>query len=307
MPFWRFLYASVNEWLDDRALRHAAGLAFYSIFSMAPLLVISIALAGFVFGEAAVQGEIVAQIEDIVGLEGAIFLEDMLRTVREQESGILATIIGLVTVFVGAIAVFNALQDALNMIWRVQSDSDLGILYTVRRRLVAFSMIIVFGLMLLVSIAASTSLAALQSYSLHLIEAPWYLWRTLDLLVWFGFFMVLFAMIYKLLPDVEIVWKDVWIGSAMTSLLFGLGKFAISTYLARSSVGSIFGAAGTFVVILMWIYYSWAIVLFGAEMTQVYARRFGSGIEPSKRALRRRGPGPDEALRTKVDEIVEPG
>ncbi|MFU8804904.1 MAG: YihY/virulence factor BrkB family protein [Bradymonadaceae bacterium] len=287
-PFVGFVWESMREWLDDKALRLAAALAFYSVFSMAPLLVIAIAVAGFFFGEAAVQGEIVGQIEDFVGTEGALFIEEMLRRVREIEAGFTATAISLATMVIGSLAVFNALQDTLNMIWGVKKDESKGILYTLKRRLVSFCMILVFGLILMVSLVASSVLAALGMYFQDLVAMPFSLLRALDWLVWFGFFTVLFAAIYKLLPDVYITWKDVWVGAVMTSLLFSLGKFAISTYLGQSSVGSIFGAAGTFVVILFWIYYSWAIVFFGAELTQVYSRKFGSGLGPAARAARRR-------------------
>lgn len=293
-PFFMFIWESFQAWNEDHALRLAAALAFYSVFSMAPLLVIAIAGAGFVFGEAAVQGEIVSQIEGFVGTEGALFIEDMLRRVRETEAGFKATVISLATMIFGSIAVFNALQDTLNMIWRVRKDPNTGMLYTLKRRMISFGMILVFGVILIVSLIASSILAALGAYFQEWISIPFSLVRALDLMVWFGFFTLLFGAIYKLLPDVEIAWKDVWVGAAMTSLLFGIGKWGISTYLGQSSVGSIFGAAGTFVVILIWIYYSWVIVFFGAEMTQVYAQKYGSGIvyptgEPEKRSKRSKG------------------
>lgn len=282
---WRLLFETTKAWLNDNAMRQAAGLAFYSIFSMAPLLLIAIGVAGIVFEEAAVQGLIVGEIEDVVGFEAAIFIEDMLLKMREQQSNATAALVGLATVFIGAIAVFNALQDALNTIWGVQKDPKQSIWYTVRRRSLAFVMILLCGLMLLVSFALGATLATLQVYFQDLIATPWYLWQGLDVLVWFGFFMILFAAIYKFLPDVKIAWKDVWVGAGITSLLFSLGKFAISMYLARSGVGSIFGAAGSFVVILMWTYYSWAIVLFGAELTKVYSGKFGKGIVPGRKRV----------------------
>ena len=190
-----------------------------------------------------------------------------------------AAIIGLVTVFVGAIAVFSALQDALNRIWNVPTDVKRSLWYTIKRRMLAFVMILVCGVTLLISFAAGAILATLRVYFQDKIITPWYLWQGLDVLLWFGFFTVLFAAIYRLLPDVEIAWKDVWIGSAITSLLFAIGKFAISMYMAYSGTGSVFGAAGSFVVILMWTYYSWAIILYGAELTQQYSRLHGSGIK----------------------------
>jgi membrane protein len=277
-PLVTFFWESFRAWSDDHAMRLAAALAFYTVFSMAPLLVIAIAVAGFIFGEAAVQGEIVSQIEDFVGIEGALFIEEMLRRVRETGTGLRATLISLATTIFGSIAVFNALQDTLNMIWRVHRDPSRGILYTIKRRLLSFAMLLVVGFILILSLIASSVLAAVGGYFQDLIAIPFSLVRTLDWLVWFGFFTLLFGAIYKLLPDVEIAWKDVWVGAAMTSLLFGVGKWAISTYLGQSTIGSVFGAAGTFVVILIWVYYSWVIVFFGAEMTQTYSRRYGSGI-----------------------------
>lgn len=278
-PVWRLLLETTKSWLDAQAMRQAAGLAFYSIFSMAPLLLIAIGVAGIVFEEAAVEGLIVAKIEGYVGLDGAIFIEDLLLKMREQQSNATAALIGLGTVFVGAIAVFNALQDALNRIWGVPTGVKHSLWYTIKRRMLAFVMILVCGLTLLVSFAVGAILAMLRVYFHDRIVTPWFLWQGLDVLLWLGFFTVLFAAVYKLLPDVKIAWKDVWIGAGLTSMLFAIGKFGISMYLAYSGTGSVFGAAGSFVVILMWTYYSWAIVLYGAELTQQYSTMFGSGIK----------------------------
>ncbi|WP_230470402.1 YihY/virulence factor BrkB family protein [Lujinxingia vulgaris] len=285
MPFLSFMGQAFREWSDDKALRLAAALAFYSVFSMAPLLVIGIAVAGLAFGEAAVQGQVVGELEEFVGLEAAKFIEDMLRGVRINETGLGATLISLGTMLFGALAIFAALQDALNMIWRVQADPDKGILYLIKRRLLAFSMVIFFGLLLMGSLLVGSIFAIVEAYFAYLITTPVWVWRLGDSLVWLIFFTAVFGAMYKVLPDVKMAWRDVWVGAAMTSMLFGLGKFAISTYLGRSGVGSVFGAAGTLAVILMWIYYSWVIVLFGAELTQVWARRVGSGIAPGPGAV----------------------
>ncbi|RAL23792.1 hypothetical protein DL240_06460 [Lujinxingia litoralis] len=285
MPFFTFIGEAAREWSDDNALRLAAALAFYSVFSMAPLLVIGIAVAGLAFGEAAVQGQVVGELEEFVGLDAAEFIEEMLRGVRINDSGLMPMLVSLGTMVFGALAIFAALQDTLNMIWRVQSDPDKGILYTIKRRLFAFSMVLFFGVLLMGSLLVGSVIAVVESSFADLVTTPLWIWRVGDSLVWLIFFTAVFGSMYKVLPDVQMAWRDVWVGAAMTSILFGVGKFGISTYLARSGVGSIFGAAGTLAVILTWIYYSWVIVLFGAELTQVWARRIGSGIAPGEGAV----------------------
>lgn len=280
-----FFRASIEEWLEDKAMRQAAALAFYSIFSLAPLLVIAIAVAGFVFGEQAVQGEIVTQLEDFVGREGAIFVENMLRQVRITESGVTATVISLGTMFFGALVIFSALQDALNTIWGVERAPEAGIVYTIKRRALAFSMILLLGILLLAALLTSTVLSILKVVSDEWFEDQLGLWAYGDTVVIFLFLTLVFSVMYKILPDVEMLWRDVIVGAVMTSLLFMLGEYAIGTYLAFSSVGSIFGAAGTLAVLLLWIYYSWSVVLMGAEMTQVWARRYGGGIQPGANAM----------------------
>ena len=284
-----FFRASIIEWLEDKAMRQAAALAFYSIFSLAPLLVISIAVAGFFFGEQAVEGEIVAQLTDFVGYEGAVFIESMLRAARDTGTGLGPTLISLGTMFFGALIIFSALQDALNMIWGVRPHPDMGIWYTVKQRALAFLMILFLGLLLLGSLLVSTGLTIIEAYwdQWFDVDPTLGLWAYTDRLVSLVFFTGIFGVVYKLLPDVRMAWKDVWLGAFMTSVLFMVGEFGVSTYLAFTSVGSVFGAAGTLAVLLLWIYYSWTIVLMGAEMTQVWARKYGSGIRPGKNAVLR--------------------
>lgn len=283
----KFLRISVQEWIEDKALRHAAALAFYSIFSLAPLLVISIALAGFFFGEAAVQGEIVGQLQDVVGPEQARFVEEMLRQTREPGSGLLATLISAGTTLFGALVVFSALQDALNQIWGVEPAKDMGIVYTIRRRFFAFTIVLLLGAVIFASLLVRTILSAIRSYAGEFFdwELATTLWAYSDQAVFLISFTALFGVIYKLLPDVQMAWRDVWLGALLTSVLFQLGRYVVSSYLAISSVGSIFGAAGTLAVFLTWIYYTWMIVLVGAEMTQVYARDYGRGVSPGENAV----------------------
>lgn len=283
----KFLRISVQEWIADKALRHAAALAFYSVFSLAPLLVISIAVAGFFFGEAAVEGEIVGQLQDFVGSEQARFIEDMLRQARETGTGLLPTLISVGTTLFGALVVFSALQDALNQIWGVEPAEDMGILYTIRRRFFAFTMVVLLGVLIFASLLVRTVLSAVKSYAGVLLD--WglasTLWAYSDQAVFLISFTALFGVIYKLLPDVQMAWRDVWLGALLTSVLFQVGRYFVSVYLAISSVGSIFGAAGTLAVLLTWIYYSWMIVLMGAEMTQVFARSYGRGVSPGENAI----------------------
>lgn len=280
-----FFKAAGEEWLEDKALRQAAALAFYSIFSLAPLLVIAIALAGFVFGEQAVEGEIVAQLEEFVGYEGALFIENMLRQARFTEAGLWPTLLSLGTMFFGALVIFSALQDALNQIWGVERRPEAGLVYTIKRRALAFLMILIMGVLLMGVILLSTTFTVLRGYWDRWFEIELGFWAYTDTVVALIFFTGIFAVTYKLLPDVEMGWRDVFVGALMTALLFMVGEYGISTYLAFTSVGSIFGAAGTLAVLLIWIYYSWTVVLMGAEMTQVWARRYGGGIRPGNNAM----------------------
>ncbi len=286
-PVGAFLKASFEEWTEDKALRHAAALAYYSIFSLAPLLVIGIAVAGFFFGEQAVKGEIVEQLQDFIGTEGAVFIENMIAQAGETGAGLWATIISVATMLFGALIIFSALQDVLNMIWGVEPEPDTGLGYTIRRRLLAFLMILVFGALMLGVLLASAALTLAQAYWEAWFGTEWEVWAFTDQVIWLVFFTGIFALIYKILPDVRMAWKDVWVGAIMTSVLFTVGVYAISVYIAYSGVGTIFGAAGTLAVILVWVYYSWTIVLVGAEMTQVWARRFGDGIRPGPKAMLR--------------------
>ncbi len=286
-PVGQFFKASVREWLDDKALRHAAALAYYSVFSLAPLLVIAIAGAGFFFGEQAVEGQIVDQLQDFVGAEPALFIENMLREARETGRGLAPTLISVGTMLFGALVIFSALQDVLNMIWGVEPDPEMGLGYTIRRRILAFVMVLFFGIAMIATFLASFAFTLAEAYWEDWFGTEWQIWGYTDQVVWLVFFTVIFGMMYKILPDVRMAWRDVWVGAFMTSILFSVGLFGISTYMAYSGVGTVFGAAGTLAVILVWIYYSWTIVLMGAEMTQVWARKFGRGISPGPNAVLR--------------------
>ncbi len=312
-PVGVFLKKSLQEWSQDKALRHAAALAYYTVFAMAPVLVIAIAVAGFFFGEQAVQGEIVTQLQDFIGPEAAVFVENMLREVQVTNAGVWPTVLSLGTVLFGAFVIFAAVQDVLNMIWGVKPAPEAGVLYTIRRRLLAFVLILCFGAAMVGALLISAGLTIAEAFWEDWFGTELDVWMFSDQAVWLVFFTVMFGIIYKLLPDVEMSWRDVWLGAFMTAVLFGVGLFGISMYIGIAGVGTVFGAAGTLAVILVWVYYSWVIVLVGAEMTQVWARRFGHGIRAGKNAVLRQrvsdetksrvGKGPEAEGRRRADVV----
>jgi membrane protein len=269
---------TISEWNEDKAPTLAASLSYYTVFSVAPLLVIAVGVAGLVFGEEAVRGQLHGELQGLVGDSGAEVIEQMMVSARKPSTGILATGLGLLALVFGATGVFVQLQDALNHIWHVKPAPRNGLLNLVRIRFLSFAMVLVIGFLLLVSLVVSAALAAVGAYLGNVFPGWQVLWQGLNLLISFAAITVLFAMIYKILPDTHVAWKDVWFGAAVTSLLFSLGKFAIGLYLGRSSVASAYGAAGSLVIVLLWVYYSAQILFLGAEFTQVFARRHGSRI-----------------------------
>jgi membrane protein len=267
---------AVSEWSEDNAPTFAASLSYYTLFSIAPLLVIAVSVAGMVFGEEAARGQLQAQLQDMVGQDSAEIIGQMMISARKPETGILATAIGLIALVFGATGVFVQLQDALNHIWDVKPKPRNGVLAFLRSRFLSFAMVLGIGFLLLVSLVVSAVLAALGAFFEHLLPGWSVLWQGVNLLISFGVITVLFAMMYKLLPDTHVDWRDVWLGASVTSLLFSLGKFGIGLYLGRSAVASSYGAAGSLAVVLLWVYYSAQILFLGAEFTQVYARSHGS-------------------------------
>lgn len=277
------LKESFKEWQEDEALQLGAALAYYTLFSIAPLLLVVISVAGFFFGREAVQGQLDNQIQGMVGAQGADAIQAMVANAGRHEGGIWATIIAFATILFGATGVLTQLQTTLNHIWDVKPKPQ-GIKGILRARAAAFGMILGIGFLLLVSLVVSAALAALDNYVAGLLPGAEFLLRALGFVVSFGVITVLFAMIFRFLPDVKIAWRDVWFGAAVTALLFTIGKFLIGLYLGNSSVASVYGAAGSLVVILLWAYYSSQILFFGAELTQVWARRRGSHIVPDEHA-----------------------
>ena len=278
------LKEAFQEWQKDKASLLAAALAYYTVFSITPLLVIAIAIVGAVFGQEAARGEILAQINSLVGEQGAQAIEMALNNANQPEISSIASIISVVILLIGASGVFAQLQEALNTVWNVTAKPEGGIWIFIRKRLLSFGMVLAIGFLLLVSLIISAVLSGVSKMEMDLLPGLDSLWQFLNFGVSFGFITVLFALIYKYLPDVKIRWKDVWVGAITTALLFGLGKYLIGLYLGRGSLGSAYGAAGSLIVFLAWVFYSAQILLFGAELTQVYARRYGRQIKPNSRA-----------------------
>lgn len=279
------LKATVADWQEDKASRLAAALAYYTVFSLAPLLVIVIAIAGLVFGPEAARGQIESQLQGLLGPDGAEAVQTMIASADKPTTGIVASIINIAILLFGASGVFAQLQDALNTVWEVAPKPGQGLISAIRSRFLSFSMVLGIGFLLLVSLVLSAGLAAVGSYASQLLPGFGFLWQLLNFAISFGVITLLFAMIYKILPDAQVAWGDVWIGSAITALLFTIGKAAIGLYLGNASVGSAYGAAGSLVVLLIWVYYSAQILFFGAEFTQVYASKYGSRIVPTKNAV----------------------
>ncbi|BAY90132.1 MULTISPECIES: YihY/virulence factor BrkB family protein [unclassified Tolypothrix] len=274
-----------KEWSEDKASRLAAALAYYTIFSIAPLLIIVIAVVGAVFGEEAARGEIFRQIQGLVGTQGAKFIETAIQNANQPTTGTIASLISILVLLLGATGLFTELQDALNTIWEVKPKPGRGVNTMVRQRVLSFTMVLGIGFLLLVSLVISAGLSAIVAFFSNLVPGVDFLWQIVNFLLGFAITTVLFGLIFKVLPDVKITWGDVLIGASITSLLFSIGRFLLGQYLGNGSFGSTYGAAGSLVVILAWIYYAAQILFFGAEFTQVYARRYGSGITPTKHAV----------------------
>ncbi|HEY9878603.1 MAG TPA: YihY/virulence factor BrkB family protein [Leptolyngbyaceae cyanobacterium] len=281
---WRLLKEAFQEWQQDKASRLAAALAYYTVFSLAPLLILVIAIAGSIFGTESARDQLTGQIQGLVGPSGAEVVTSALENASQPgaNQGAIASTVSIALLIFGASGVFVQLQDSLNTIWNVEPKPGQGIGYFIQKRLLSFSMILVIGFLLLVSLVVSTALAALSGFLDHWLAGLSWL---INFAISISLVTLLFAAIFKYLPDAKIRWKDVIVGALITALLFNLGKYLLGLYLGNSSFASTYGAAGSLVVLLAWIYYSAQILFFGAEFTQVYARRFGSRIVPDKHAV----------------------
>jgi len=261
-----------------------AALAFYTIFAIGPLFVIVLAIAGFLFGEQAAGREMFSQVSGLVGIEGGEAIQSLVSAAHKPKTGAWAELITVATLFVGATGVFVQLQDALNAMWGVRRLPGRGLRNFIKDRLLSFALIVGIGFLLLVSLVLSAGLSATSKFMVGLLPAHKIIWQGIHFVVSLGVITVLFAMIFKVLPDVKIAWGDVWIGAFITALLFNLGKLLFGLYLGRSRVISGFGAAGSLVIVLLWVYFSAQILFFGAKFTQIYSNRYGSHLEPAERA-----------------------
>jgi len=274
---WVLTKRSVVAWVDDYASSMGAALAYYTLFAIAPLLIIAIAAAGLVFGQEAARGEIVAQIQGLIGREGAIAVQGLLKSANDSARNLFATMVSIITLLIGATTVFAELQSALDRIWRVPAPAKAnGICTLLRTHLLSFGLVLGLGFLMLVSMLLSAAIAAFGKWSSLFFEEWETLLNALNFSISFVITMLLFAMIYKFMPRARIAWRDVWVGAAVTAILFEVGKFLIGLYLGKTSVASGFGAAGSLVVLLVWVYFSAQIFLLGAEFTWVYAHEYGS-------------------------------
>jgi membrane protein len=282
---WQFLKTTINEWVEAEPFQLAAALSYYTLFSLAPLLLIAIGVAGLVFGREAAQNQIVETLQGMIGLDSAKAVQEMIQASNEKpKTGMLSTIIGFVALLFGAGGVVGQLQTSLNRMWEVTPKPGQGIWGFLRQRFFSFAMVLAIGFLLLVSLVVTAVLSSFTAMLGSFLGDATFVAHAIDILVSFGFVTLLFALIYKYVPDVEIQWIDVWVGAALTSILFTVGKYLIGLYIGTSGVSSTFGAAGSLITILVWVYYSSLIFFLGAEFTRVYATQYGSGVAPAENA-----------------------
>lgn len=278
----RLLRETFKEWQEDNASRIAAALAYYAVFSISPLLVIAIAIAGTFFGQDAAQAQIAQKITDLVGEDGVQPVLMALNNMNQPKIKGVASLISIGVLLIGASGFFAQLQDALNTVWKVKPQPGQGISIFIRKRISSFLMVLAMGFLLILSLVLSAVVGALSKYKVDSLPGSAILWENLDLIISLGLMTFIFGLMFKYVPDAKIVWKDVFVGSVITAVLFLFGKFLLGVYLSKGSLGSAYGAAGSLIVLLAWIYYSAQIILLGAEFTQVYTRMYGSKIRPSK-------------------------
>ncbi len=272
----KIMLESFKAWIDHRAASKGAALAFYTLFSMTPILVLAIAVAGYFFGEQAAQGEIIGQIQGLVGPNGAQAIQALLAAARNPVSGLMATISAVVLLVVGASSVFAELKSSLDEIWGIVRPGHSAFFTLLRARFLSFSLVLVLAFLLLISLVFSAAIAMLERYVGNMWSGSLLILSAVSMIFSFGIIAILFAVIYKMLPDAPLSWRDVWIGAVFTALLFSLGKYGIGLYLGNSGVASSFGAAGAMIALLLWVYYSAQIFFLGAEFTRQYALMYGS-------------------------------
>jgi membrane protein len=276
MSWWTVVRESAVKWWADNALRLGASLSFYTAFALSPVLIIVIAVAGLVFGEQQVQHALMEEIGSLVGPASAEAIQSMLASARPPGHGLLATAISIVTVLVLATGVFVEMQDGLNTIWKSPTQKGSGLWRLLKDRVLSFLMIVGMSFLLLVSLVVDALLGAVGGYLAHFLPASAMIMHLLNFVISVVVVTILFGMIFRLLPSAVIAWKDVWIGAAVTTGLFTIGKFVIGVYLSKAGLTSAYGAASSLMVILLWVYYSSLIFYFGGEFTYIYARKYGS-------------------------------
>jgi membrane protein len=282
---WEIAKQTASDWLEDDASRLAASLAFYTLLSLAPLVIIAVAIAGFLLGPEAARGQIADELSSIVGTSAAKGLQAVVASAKSTSSGTIGTIVGVATLFVGASGVFGELQYALNSVWEVRAKPGRGLLGEIKDRFLSFTMVLGVAFLLLVSLLLSALLSAIGRSFATTLPGGELFWQVVNFLFSLAMITALFALIFKYVPDVEIRWGDVWLGAAVTALLFTIGKSLLGIYLGKASIGSSYGAAGSLVVLVVWVYYSAQILFLGAEFTQVQARFRGRAIKPSHKAV----------------------
>jgi membrane protein len=282
---WKVIVTSFNAFMDDRCLKLCAALSYYTLFSLAPLLLMLIFIAGKIYGEDAFRGEVFKEIHGFIGAEAALQVQEIIQNAAIKQNSTWAVIVGVITLFVGATGVFLEIQDSLNLIWRVKAKPQKGWLKMITNRMISFSMIATLGFLLIVSLAINGIIAALSTkLQVYFPDITIVIW-VLNLAVTFLVITVLMGIIFKFLPDVKISWKYVRAGAIFTALLFMAGRYLISLYIEKIGPGTTYGAAGSLIVILVWVYYSAAILYFGAEFTQVYTEKHCGTIEPAEYAV----------------------
>jgi membrane protein len=285
-PWLTIFRQTFDEFGNDKVMKLSAALAYYTIFSLPPMLIVLIASAGFIYGREAIEGRLYSHITEWVGSNAALQIEQMIKSIHLSGKGKLATIVGLATLIIGATGVFIEIQDSINLIWGIRPRPKKGWLSMLINRLLSFSMVLSMGFLLLVSLLINALLSSFEAkISVYLPDLSVYILFVGNYLLTFGIIALLFGTIYKVLPDARIGWRDVTVGAIATAILFMIGKFAIGLYLQHSNLGSAYGAAGSIVIILVWVYYSSIILYFGAEFTQVYAHHCGTKITPKEYAV----------------------
>lgn len=284
--FWLVLRQAVTEFITDHGLKLSASLSYYTIFSMGPVLVIVISLAGIFFGEDAVEGNIYYQINGFVGDQAALQIQQIIQNIQESQMGTRGAVIGVVILIVGATGVFTEIQDSINYVWSIRAKPKKGWLKLLINRLISFSLIISFGFIMMVSLIIHAIVDVMfEKLTKFFNDATVYIFTVVNYILLFLIITILFAIIFKVLPDARIKWRDTFVGAAFTAILFLIGKFLIGVYLTKSDVGVTYGTAAAIVIILLWVYYTSIILYIGAEFTKVYTLNFGSGIKPDDTAV----------------------